>query len=326
MSSELSELPAAYVRLAPELRAFRFPREVLATCASCAMRRSGPGHIVFTARANCCTYQPVLANYLVGRVLRRGDLGTERMQQRLTDLRGVDVRGVRAVPELAARYEADGGRGFGRDDTLTCPYWVEGSLGCSIHRDRNAVCRTWFCKTTRGGRGDQAWRALKDLLRCLEHTFVEQCLEDGEPPQGDVDLDGWTRWFHWCAEHIDNLEDRQIEALRGPRLAQLIDAVRGRIAARDADMPDVVAPRVTSWKKHDHGIAMIGWASTDPVEVPPWIFELLSRFDGARPWWEARAQAEEALGVPVSDDLVFMLWRRGLLDAPVDDGERPVNP
>lgn len=320
------DLPAPYLRIAPELDGVSWPGEVLATCASCAMQRSVPGHIRFTAKARCCTYQPRLPNFSVGRILRRDDVGAERIRTRLLDLRAVDARGIGARPDLAARYATRADDDFGHNDLLTCPYWVEGPLGCSIHADRNAVCRTWYCKSAQGARGGLAWSALKETLRSIEHTLAELCIRDGEPPVTGDGVEAWVHWFRWCADHVDALPDDRIEALRGERLAGLLAQVAERCRQRDLPLPDVVIPHVMSWVVRDDRIDMTAWSPYDMVPLPKWIFHLLSKLNGERTWWEARALAEVELGVVVSDDLVLTLWRRGLIGPPIDLTDIPVNP
>ena len=161
-------------RLVPALTALRFPDEPLATCARCAMaaRVHGPPEgIAFTAPARCCTYHPTLPNWLAGRALQRGDLGAERIRTRLGDSDGVEPLCIAPGSARADAWRHRPDDAFGRDAALTCPFWAEGDLGCSIHRDRNAVGRTWFCRVERGARGHAAWMQLKTLRTDLEHRL-----------------------------------------------------------------------------------------------------------------------------------------------------------
>ena len=309
------------MQLAPELASLSFPDEPLATCASCAMKPrpgipEGPSHPTFTASARCCTYHPDLPSFLVGRALRRGGPGAERMRLRLRDPDGVSALGVRAGAALRARYRARSEHEYGRATELTCPFWVAGELGCSIHADREAVCRTWHCKLAGGAAAYAAWMALKRLLGCIEETLARQCAADGEPPEPGADAQAWASWFTWCADHVDGLGPERLSALRGPRLVELIDATRARVAARDAPMPAVVMPALRNWAVQEHGVVLIGWSMFDPVQAPSWIFALLSRLDGRTPWRDALAATEVELGHPIGDDLMFSLYRRGLLIEP----------
>ena len=80
-----------------------------------------PDDLVFSAPARCCTYHPSLTNFAVGRVLRAGGLGAERVRTRIASGDGLDRRFLRPPGEWRARWSEAAARGFGRDPALTCP-------------------------------------------------------------------------------------------------------------------------------------------------------------------------------------------------------------
>jgi Fe-S-cluster containining protein len=304
------ELSPALARLAPELLDVDLS-EPMAPCAHCVMApRSGdpPERIRFTAAARCCTYHPKLANFLVGAALRDGGPGAAAIRRRLADLEGVGRLGIAPQPRTSVRYRERSADSFGRDDALTCPYWAEGPLGCTIHPHRNAICRTWSCRSTHGARGATAFQAVKHLLYDLEHVVAELVASDTHT--------GWESYFLECAERADALD---VGSVRGPRLDALMHAVREAVAQRDRPLPLCPTPALRAWHTFEDRVVLESWSPYDPVTVPPWIFQLLSRLDGETPWPEALAATEAVVGTTLSADLVANLWWRGLLAAPEDD-------
>ena len=256
-----------------------------------------PGRLRFTAKARCCTYQPTLPNWAVGAALIAGGPGSTAIRQRLTEPDGLDRLGI-APP---ARLRGPAGAGFGRDDSHTCPYWVEGPLGCSVHAHRNGVCRTWSCKTTHGARGMAAWTAVRDVLRSAEDTLAERVA--GEP-DGD-----WEAYYRGCAERARAIDPAE---LRTPRNTTLLGFALDRLRRRDRPLPLRPTPALRSWVVHPDRVDLVSWSPYDVVEAPPGVFQLLGRLDGQTPWPDAVRAAEAELGASLPADLVARLWWRGL--------------
>ena len=301
----------------------RFHGEPLATCGDCAMKpRPGLPHDVpwaptFLADSRCCTYHPDLPAYAIGRILRDGGLGAERIRERMSDRDGVLPGGIRAPKARRAMLTENVAR-FGQDDILQCPYFsreaAEGR-GCTVHAHREAVCRTWHCRLTGGVKGQAAWMGLKELLSCVEDTLVAECLNAKTAPPPEADAADWERWYLWCAEHVDALI-ADADRLRGEQLSVLLEKVRARTDERDAPLPEIVIPNIRSWYPHKSGVTLVSWSTYDPFEAPPWIFELLSRLDGKTPWRKAKTDTEVLLRAPVGDDLIASMFRRSLLGPP----------
>jgi hypothetical protein len=319
VSELLGGLPDVFGALIGPITA-RLGPEPLATCGDCALKPR-PGSVerapVFPAAARCCTYHPRLPAFLVGRALRRGGEGAAKIRARLAEPDGVSAEGIRAP--ASHRAAAAEGAGFGHEQRLTCPFWsaeAPQGRGCTVHLDREAVCRTWHCRRDQGIRSHAAWMALKELLMCVEATLVDACVAGGEPPGQGAPPEVWEAWFVACADRVDGLGPGEVDRLRGERLDTLRARVAARLDERDAPMPEVVIPTLRSWVVRGDGITLTTWSAYDPVEAPPWIFELLSRLDGQRTWRVAAALTEAAIGVPVGDALVARLYRRGALGPP----------
>jgi hypothetical protein len=309
------QLPDPHLRILPELADQSFPDEPLATCASCTMTVPDQP-VVFTARARCCTYHPRLPNYLAGRALRRGDLGSERVRTRMELAEGVTAMGIQPPASWLQRWGNRTPTSFGRDEALTCPYWVEGPLGCSIHPDRESVCRTWYCKLAHGARSQAVWEALHSTMAGTEETVAQFCLEHvPSPPAAGAPVQAFVDFYLACAARMDTLTEADLAVLRTPSLVERAETVRRRSRERDEPLPEVLEPRVREILREDGRLRLASWSPFDTVEVPPWIFELLSRLDGQRPWREGLA-ATRAAGFPATDALVERLWARGLLGPP----------
>lgn len=314
------DVPEPLRRVVPELAALAMPDEVLATCARCAMAPL-PGappalarERLFRAPARCCTYHPRMANFLVGRALRRGGVGAEKVRARLADPDGVSALGVDAGKVRGDRLRGRADDDFGRNELLTCPYWVEGPLGCSVHADRESVCRTWFCKVRHGLRGQEAWAPANILVRHVEMLLAEHCRDllpwDPTDPAG---------CYVAAADLVDRTDDGTLRALRTARTDVFVGNLRAAIARRDAPLPDVLLARLREWSRTEDGQWRItSFSPFDPSFAPPWLFELLARFDGVRTWREAADLAAVEAGVVIPADAVQWLWDRGLV-GPVED-------
>jgi hypothetical protein len=314
------DVPEPLRRVVPELASLHLPDEPLATCARCAMAPlpGAPAAVardrIFTAKARCCTYHPRMANFLVGRALRRGGVGAERLRLRLQDPDGVSALGVDAGKVRGDRLRGRSDDDFGRNELLTCPYWVEGPLGCSVHADRESVCRTWFCKLQHGLRGQEAWAPVNVLLRHTEMLLAEYCR----------DLLPWdpadpASTYVAAADLVDATGDDVLRGLRTARTDVFVQNARAAIERRDAPMPDVLVGRLRAWERLPSGAWRVtSFSPFDPSEAPPWLFELLGRFDGVRTWREALDLAVVEAQVEIPADAVSWLWQRGLV-GPVED-------
>ena len=131
----------------------------------------------FNPRVKCCTFVPVLPNFLVGRILRDSERGQPQgrasVEARIATGIGVTPLGLGRSP---AQHVPDAG--FGQDEKYLCPHFVQQDGGiCSIWQHREAVCATFFCKFVRGAMGANFWGALRRLLEAIEQALAWQCVE-----------------------------------------------------------------------------------------------------------------------------------------------------
>lgn len=326
--SSFASLPVAVFAMAPELAAISWPVESRATCDDCAVgapRTARSRERPLDQDLRCCTYQPTHPNWLVGRGLRRGGDGAERITRRIAALDdGVSPLGIGPT---RTQVEAWRDRGvmalFGQDASMLCPYFL-GDAGCSVWRDRGAVCRTWFCKHTDGPRGRDLWVAAARVLRSVERRLAAWCLRTAEPPT-ERDVDALVAWYIACADRVDAMDPAEALALRD-------DVVAGRLAdlehAHRAHLPEVptyLGPSINGIEpRAEGGFLAVAGAHLDHTVLPDGIFELLSRLDGRTPWTEALAEANAALGEERFDaSLIELLFRRCLVEERDPDAPEP---
>lgn len=169
----------------PELWA-DLPRETRATCSTCVMARADwprdardPGP--FDPALKCCTYEPFLPNFSIGRLLIAA--GEDRDRDQSAILRALDrafERGVVTPLGLLPRESrVDGGAGrragFGRDPGRRCAFLSEAAT-CLIWRDRPSVCRSYFCVSDRGEAGQTQWREAERIGNEAEWTLAHELL------------------------------------------------------------------------------------------------------------------------------------------------------
>ncbi len=296
-ASPFGDSPAALRALVPELDDDG-AGEARADCARCPMvGDDAPWPWRLHGEARCCTYQPFLANFLVGGALARGGVGAERVMARLANLEGVSRLGVHPPDGWLERY-ADGAA-FGRDTTLRCPYWVGGEHTCGVWHDRPALCRVWFCKHDDGHDGAGRWSRLGSLAGQAELDLAQRLCELGAPPDPGADAERWATWFHWCAAHVNTLAVTPEPSPARDRLVQIRARPR-------RTMPDVLTPSISAvWHDGDR-VLLAGYSTYDAVETTLAVYTLLSRLDGINTWREAMAGA-------VDESLVRELWRVGAL-------------
>jgi hypothetical protein len=206
------------------------PPERLATCSDCA-KLTKPGALpdpdAYNPDTKCCTYLPMLHNFLVGAMLddESPDFasGKATVQARIDAGLAVTPLGLYATEEYLARYDA--GVRFGKDLSLRCPHYLHLEGGkCGVWRHRESTCSTWFCNYERGELGKDFWkRGVAPMLRAAELSLAQHCAAALGAGESD-----WGRWegepralYRACAQLAAELSWAQVEAIGGQEVKRL---------------------------------------------------------------------------------------------------------
>src|SRR5215813_12147647 len=264
-----SPLPALYAAWMDQMLAGPIPHETDATCDDCAMLSTEGGkakdRIFFNPDTKCCTYIPVIPNFLVGRILGDDDpnfaTGRATIAERLRAGVAVTPLGLGQPAHFLALYGQSSESLFGRSATLRCPHYLGAEGGrCGIWQHRPAICATWYCKFVRGAVGSEFWQTLNRLLSAVELCLSRWCVLElnigsealsyvipnpaGQLPKIDpLALDGavdetaqrklWGRWaererdfYCECARLVNQLRWQDVLTIGGPDLKILSQLVR----------------------------------------------------------------------------------------------------
>ncbi len=256
-------LPPLHARWVEALLGGSIPAERAATCDHCAMC-DGSGEMApdraafFNPATKCCTYLPVLPNFLVGRILADQDPaaadGRATVEARMLAMVSVTPLGL-GLPLTYGLFYDHGTRAFGRSQSMRCPHYLPDGGRCGVWRHRNGICATWFCKHDRGALGYRFWQSLQRLFTTVERALAWWCvLEAGIPaaalqrllpPQpapterelltaSDLDgtadpdayRDAWAGWagrepafFQECGHRVGSLDWPDVLNIAGPEVA-----------------------------------------------------------------------------------------------------------
>lgn len=317
------------------------PHETEATCDDCAMlpgrERAASEIKYFDPVSKCCSYLPVLPNFLVGAILADPDgPGRRSIEARIDARLGVRPVGLAKTPAHAAVFEHVGLRAFGRTPSLRCPHQLDGGH-CGIWLHRNAVCATWYCKHVRGSVGAVFWRdGVERLLRAVEVALSWHCLvEVGVAPRSMLALTSrggaedrrlsndllidevddadyaqlWGTWrsrerefFLRCASVVEAMSWNDVIAVAGPDIKLLAASTKElHHEVRSKAIPtrlEIGSIRVVGTT--EEGVCVQSYSEYDAIVVPTDLFAVLHRFEG-RTVREARALLESEDGIEVDD-------------------------
>jgi len=314
-------LPPLYARWASEFLSGAIPAETEATCSDCAMLSAERGNSrpaaapFFNPDTKCCTYLPVLPNFLVGRMLTDDSAEYVRvratLEARLAEGRTVSPLGIGRSAAYDLIYVTRGKSLFGRARSMRCPHYIEESGGqCGIWRHRAAVCATWFCKYGRGAVGQRFWRTLHQLLSAVEGELSAWCGRELGVDPAFGDWSGREReFFRECARLVEALRWRDVERICGAEVRALTVLTREAFASlRSRAIPPrlrvgpfkVIGPRRRS-------SIVEGYDGGDRIEVPSRVLSALHHFDGSVPTAQALRTIRAETGLTIAPDLIRLL-------------------
>lgn len=343
-------LPPVYARWLDAVLGRPLPPERRATCADCVMCPGPDGQppasvVAFRPDVKCCTFTPELPNFLVGGILRDEAAtlspdeahGRRTLEARLEEGHGVSPLGLYRAPERDHLHRTMGEQ-MGRSRAHLCPHYVRERGTCGIHRWREAVCATYFCKHERAARGLDAWAELRELLFMTQSKLALWCClelgldlpqlrpllgprpsEPADPPDAAARAARWGRWagrerefYRACAERVLPLTWDEVAAIGGVEVEVLARSTRAAWARLEAPLPGRV--RLGTWQvvaAGPDGVRIVTHSGYDPLDLPHALLGVLHLFEG-RPLSEARAELA-ARGLALEDDAVGRLLDWGVL-------------
>src|SRR5262245_23420050 len=133
-------LPPLYRRWADQILKQDIFGEPRTTCDNCPMCKniSPPAKqdYQFNVDTKCCTYQPVLPNFLVGGILADDDPGLKAVKENfLTRISHYNISPLGIAPQFWTSFSFKM-KPFGKFKELMCPFYLEGGF-CGIWKYRN---------------------------------------------------------------------------------------------------------------------------------------------------------------------------------------------
>ncbi len=199
------QLPQIYENLLPRDILDFAPEETKANCDNCSMSRpQNRAKVHYRADLKCCTFHPLVPNYMVGSILldseavRAQEILKDKITRREYSLPIGMVAPVRYQVEFNNRKEND----FGQREDWLCPYFNRENQNCNIWKHRGVVCATFFCKSSYGKVGLKFWDNLSTYLWYVETALLEEALTmlDFSPRQVMTLLDYHNRQDGTVAE------------------------------------------------------------------------------------------------------------------------------
>ena len=327
--------------------------EATSDCTNCVMQKpedAADGEwFYFDPKVRCCTYEPALPNYIVGRILRDQDpergAGRATVEARMG--RRVDTFpwGIRRSKRFDILYGTNTAL-FGRASDLGCPHLMEGNLGCGIWAHRPGVCSTWYCKHDRGQTGHGFWTNLALLLREVELMMGAWCVgelhggvaairqalnpEAGIPVSSDLGgaLDEkeygkvWCEWagreaefYRACASCVDDIQWEDVERIGGVRLRTMAELTRSAYEkAVSTDVPERLKAGPFRILNSGGGKRTVEtYSGFNPLRMPEALFRVLPYFDG-RPTEETLEEIRAKEKLRLQPALVRRLADFGILE------------
>jgi Fe-S-cluster containining protein len=342
-------LPAVYERIMPEFFERSVPEETRATCESCAMCKkadgAAPDGMFFRPDVKCCSYHPKLPGYLVGATLAEGGEGALRIEAKIAARVGVTPQWISAPQKFLVLYDAARHSSFGRSTALLCPYFENGR--CSIWKNRESVCTTFFCKYEKGAVGRAFWVAVRQYLGAMERALAEYAVKvvapelvepqiqrltlsiddlEDRPPSDDSYSAYWGAW-KGREKELYAASFRVISELSRDDYERVVHNARGRELFVDinAHYDEVVEPKLrerlvlnpTLTKMHfDNGMAVTTYSTYDTLFLADPLYSVLEKLRAEETLKEGLARLDRDEDIQIEESLLLMLQLHQILVPP----------
>lgn len=344
-----SMLPAVYDHMLPAFFDRPAPEETRATCDSCAMCNKAegaiPSGVLFRPDVKCCSYHPKLPNFLVGAILAEGGEGAQRIAAKIARRVAVTPQWIAAPQKFLVLYEAARESSFGRSTALICPYFEQGR--CTVWKNRESVCATYFCKYEQGAVGKAFWTKMRAYFNWVERVLSEHAvkviapeltephvarlrlsiedLEDRPPSQESYS----SCWGVWKGREKDfyAASHRVIADLLRDDYERIVHDERGRelFAAVLASHDDVSEPKLAErlvvnpeMKKlrFANGVAVTTYSVYDTLFLADPLLTVLEKLRADETLKEGLARLDRDEDIRIEESLLLMLQQHRILVVP----------
>ncbi|MBN1293498.1 MAG: hypothetical protein JXB48_16785 [Candidatus Latescibacteria bacterium] len=348
-------LPDVYKSFLSPFFESAIPVESAATCSDCVMlKHHGTGYLegnFFSKDAKCCTFHPMLSNYLIGAILTGNspeyECGRKRLREKIKQKIGVLPHGIIPPPKYSLLRKHSQINSFGKTKQLVCPYYISREGACAVWPYSGSLCNTWFCKYAAGQEGKTFWTALKEYMEGVEKTLIHFVLHntgfeshqiiriesqdnpltieelDDLPPDKETYRSIWGEWggreeelYRESYRLITELTPEKFDYIEG--IAQKIqreNIIKAYKRMMEPQLPEKLMrnPFLRVSKTGDESYALVGYSSLDPLEVPKRIYDMIDYFDGIHSNDKICELIRDRMNIQPSEDLLITLYQFRIL-------------
>ena len=340
------QLPHIYQSFLPDIFDQEIPVEVYADCSDCNMCK--PNNTVndqrfFSPKTKCCTFKPIVPNYLVGGILTESKtkihsyvelgkkitpLGYFPSTQELQDYADI-------IPDK-----------FGIEESVQCELLENGN--CSIWQHRNSICSTYFCHYFKGIHGKQFWEDVRDFLQFIEETIssycgytlgipnhylkqsttnffinVQEATQNQSPTTPLTSADMWGRWENRKADFF--IECRRIcVELTQEKLMSLNPTMYNiKLKALEDSLQQMRAPKLPSNLILNPQCKIIEFSNEQTffyidrlIKLPSILKDIAPLFDGKTSNNDVLKMASQTFNADMDSDYILHLFQQKILIEP----------
>ena len=338
------QLPQLYANLLPDVFGKELHVEIYADCNDCNMCQ--PNDVVtdqrfFSSTSKCCTFKPIVPNYLIGGILKDSKKET-KIHEYVKSGQKMSPLGYFPTQKELKDYASIIPHDFGIDDSVICELLDDGN--CSIWQHRNSICSTYFCHYFKGIHGKLFWEDVRDFLQLIEETVAEYCCNKLDIPVDYLkhattnffinvqeavqdapmstlsDVDKWGKWkgdlsnfFLECERIARTLTPKKLKALNPTKYSV-------KLAALEKSYTMMTHPTLPTTLKFNPKCKIIDFDDTQTffyidrlIKLPNVLKEITALFDGNRDSQSIIDQVSNDFNVEINQEYLIHLYEQKIL-------------
>jgi hypothetical protein len=172
-----SQLSDVYYHLLPSSLLSFSLSETKMNCENCSMSRpQHRGRYPYQKDLKCCTFQPFLPNFLVGKILQSQLPSADVVKHKILNDDFALPIGIIPSFSFQKQFNNKSLGEFGNRADWLCPYYNPTQQNCGIWQYRGTVCTSFVCKSSYGAKGLKFWESLSNYLHYVEMALMEESL------------------------------------------------------------------------------------------------------------------------------------------------------